>query len=194
MLTTILAHQEEARATGESWGAWNLDPVILGGLVLAGWAHRRGRLAGECRTIASWRSWCFLAGVLALALALVSPLDAMAHELASAHMVQHVLVLLVAAPLLAIAGPLDTVLRGSPRPVRRAMAMTRRRLHLRAAHLRALRQPLGLWGIHVLAVWVWHSSALYGATLENELVHAVEHGIFLITGVLFWGEIGRAHV
>ena len=99
MLTPILAHPGQPPAPHDLWSAWNLHPVLLGGLLLAAWAYRRGQNSGPKRPVDRWRARCFTAALVALGLALLSPLDALSGALASAHMVQHLLLLLVAAPL-----------------------------------------------------------------------------------------------
>ncbi|MPY94921.1 MAG: hypothetical protein GEV08_18235 [Acidimicrobiia bacterium] len=136
--------------------------------------------------IDTWRARCFAGALVALGVALVSPLDALSSALASAHMVQHVLLVLVAAPLLALSASSVTLLRGSPLVVRQAGARWRRRLRLTGPHLRALRDPVTLWLAHVGALWVWHAAVPYDAALEHEPLHILEHVSFLVTAVLFW--------
>jgi cytochrome c oxidase assembly factor CtaG len=103
-------------------------------------------------------------------------------------MVQHVLLLLVAAPLLAFSAPSSTLLRGSPAALRVA-GPWRRRLGLGHGALRVLREPVPVWLLHVVAVWVWHAAVLYDAALASEPLHVLEHASFLVTGVLFWRVI-----
>src|SRR5690606_19935971 len=114
----VLAHAGRPPEPHDLWTAWNLDPLVLGALVLAAWAYRRGRIGGAPRPSDRWRQRCFAGALGALAVALVSPLDAVSTALASAHMVQHVLLVLVAAPLLALAAPSSALLRGTPLAVR----------------------------------------------------------------------------
>lgn len=185
-MLTLLAHSGRPPAPHDLWAAWNLDPVLVLGLVLAAWAYRRGQGVGPKRDIDTWRARCFAGALVALGVALVSPLDALSSALASAHMVQHVLLVLVAAPLLALSASSVTLLRGSPLVVRQAGARWRRRLRLTGPHLRALRDPVTLWLAHVGALWVWHAAVPYDAALEHEPLHILEHVSFLVTAVLFW--------
>ncbi len=189
MLIPVLGHPGEPLATHDLWGAWNLDPVLLLGSALAVWAYRRGQTGGRQRPADVWRARCFAGALVALGIALVSPLDALASALASAHMVQHVLLLLVAAPLLALSAPSSTLLRGSPLAVRRASGRWRRRLGLTQGSLHALQNPTVVWLLHVATVWFWHAAVPYGAALENGLLHVLEHVSFLVTGALFWRGI-----
>ncbi|HSK94991.1 MAG TPA: cytochrome c oxidase assembly protein, partial [Euzebyales bacterium] len=168
------------------WGAWNLDPLLITGVVLAAWAYRRGRIGGPRRAADVWRSRCFAGALVALAVALISPLDAMASALASAHMVQHVLLILVAAPLLALSAPSSALLRGTPPAVRRASTRWRRRFGLTHANLEPLRHPVTVWLLHAATLWLWHARVLYDAALTNPAVHIAEHATFVVTGLLFW--------
>jgi putative membrane protein len=185
----LLAHQGQPLAPHEAWAAWNLDPLLIGGLVFAVWAYRRG--AGRLRQSreAAVQRWCFLAAIAVLALALVSPLDAMSSSLASAHMVQHVLLILVAAPLFALGAPAAVLVRALRPGVRRAIVGWRRRTHLSRADLGLLRQPATAWLLHVGMIWFWHASGPYDAAVRNEFLHILEHVSFLVTGVLFWGVV-----
>ncbi|SEK55662.1 Cytochrome c oxidase assembly factor CtaG [Blastococcus sp. DSM 46786] len=182
----ILAHADEPLAPHDLWWAWHADPLTLGGLLVAAVVYQRGRSSN--RAAEAWRPWCFGAGLVALAVALLSPVDALGGVLASAHMVQHLLLTLVAAPLLAMSAPGGTLLRGSPDAVRRAILRWRRRRGL-AAGVHALRHPVPAWLLHVGALWAWHAGVLYDAALQDPVIHAAEHGTFLVTGVLFWRTV-----
>jgi putative membrane protein len=186
VLTPILAHPGQPPAPHDLWGAWNLDPVLLGGFLLAAWAYWRGQTSGPRRPVDSWRARYFTVALVALGLALLSPLDALSNALASAHMVQHLLLLVVAAPLLALSAPSSAILRGSPLALRRASGRWRRRLGLTHGNLGVLRHPAAVWLLAVGVVWFWHAAAPYDATLDNELLHVLEHASFLATAVLFW--------
>src|SRR5215211_6706683 len=186
MLTPILAHPGQPPAAHDLWGAWNLHPVLLGGFLLAAWAYWRGQTSGPRRPVDSWRARCFTVALVALGLALLSPLDALSSALASAHMVQHLLLLLVAAPLLALGAPSSAILRGSPLAVRRASGRWRRRLRLTHGNLGVLRHPAAVWLLSVGVLWFWHAATPYDAALDSEPLHLLEHASFLVTAVLFW--------
>ena len=180
-MLTVLAHAGQAVAPHDLWQAWNLDVPLLLGLGLAVWAYRRGR-----RETDVWRARCFVGALAVVAVALVSPLDALSGVLASAHMVQHVLLLLVAAPLLALSSPGNTLLRGTPAAVRQATGRWRRRLRVTPAHLRPLRNPAAVWALHVATIWFWHAAVPYDAALDNNIVHILEHASYVVTGLWFW--------
>ena len=187
MLTTVLAHAGQPPQPHDLWTAWNLSPLLLTGLALAWLAHRRGRPGGRDADVR--RARCFAGALLALAVALVSPLDALAEALASAHMVQHVVLILVAAPLLALSAPSSALLRGSPLAVRRATSHWRRRLRPADHRLRVAGGPVTVWLLHVAVVWLWHASVPYDAAVANPWLHVLEHATFLVTGVWFWRVI-----
>jgi putative membrane protein len=192
MLTVVVAHAGQPPQPHDLLGAWNLDPVLVGGFALVVWAYRNGRAGGGLRDADRWRGRCFAGALLALGVALLSPLDALSSALASAHMVQHMLLVLVAAPLLALSAPSSTLLRGSPLAVRQAAGRWRRRLGLRRASLRALGHPAAAWLLHVATLWFWHAAVPYDAALGHPFLHAVEHASFLFTAWLFWRSvIGR---
>lgn len=161
--------------------------VTLGSAYATGW--QRLRAAGHGGAAANWRLSFYAAGLATLAGALLTPLDDLASELFSAHMVQHLLLTMTAAPLLLLANPLPVCLWGLPRRARRVLArpLTRGSRFRRA--LAALTALPVAWLLHVAVVWTWHLPALYGAALEHALVHALEHALFFGTAVLFWWPI-----
>ena len=186
MLTAVLGHTGRPPVPHDLWGAWDLHPLLLLGLVAAVWSHRRGRAGGPQTAGERWRRHAFVGAIAAIAVAVVSPLDALSGALASAHMVQHLLLVLVAAPLLAWSAPGATLVHALPPVAHRAIARWRSRLGLTRRNLRLLREPVAVWLLHVGALWFWHGAGPYGAALDDELVHVVEHSSFLVTGVLFW--------
>lgn len=172
---------------GDPWRTWQLAPLLLGGLgLLAGlYARGVGRVwgrAGAGRGVTRAQAAAFAGGWLALAAALVSPLDAAAGHWFSAHMAQHIVLMLVAAPLLALSRPLAALAWGL-RDAPGAMSL--------AAFLRDLgRCPLPVaWALYSGATWLWHVPALYQAALRSELLHSVEHASFVGTALLFWWAV-----
>jgi cytochrome c oxidase assembly factor CtaG len=126
-----------------------------------------------------------------LAIALVSPLHALGSALFSAHMVQHELLMLVAAPLLVLARPLVAFARAvPPQWLLRAFTIGRRWM-LPGRAWRMVTRPLCAWWIHATALWIWHAPALFEATLRSDLVHAAQHASFFLTALLFWWSLLR---
>ncbi len=153
------------------------------GLYMLGWWRLRRRSTMLARP---WRLGAAVLGVAAIAGALLSPLDQWAHERFSAHMVQHLLLLKLAAPALLLANPLPMVLWGLPRPARFRIA----RQLAPGTPLRALWRALtGMpvaWVLSALALWLWHVPGAWEAALSDRLLHDLEHVVFFGAGVLFW--------
>ena len=178
-----------ATATSDLWSAWSLDPLALIGAAIAvgfflsGWRRLRRRRPEA----APWtRIPLFLAGVVIVLVALVSPLDAVAEEyLQSAHMLQHVLLadLGIALTLVAVRGPLSLFLL--PRDLLAPLART---TWLRRA-LSFLLRPWVAVSLWLAALVAWHVPALYDAALENQLVHRLEHLSLVVVGLLVWSVI-----
>lgn len=184
-MLSVLAHAGQPPRPHDVWTAWNLDPVLVVGIAVVTLLYVRGR-AGRPVPAARGRATAFAGGMVALAVALVSPLDAMSGALASAHMVQHVLLVLVAAPLLALAAPSPTLLRALPHPLVRAGVRAFHRAGGGPWVGRTLRQPAVVWVLHVTTLWFWHAAGPYGAALDSRGLHVAEHVSFLVTGLLLW--------
>jgi putative membrane protein len=125
-------------------------------------------------------------GLGAISAALLSPIDALAHDLFSVHMVQHMLLMVVAAPLLLLGAPVRPLLRGMPRSWRLRVVRPIARTPFVRALLHLLRQPLVAGALYVGGLYAWHVPALYDAALRDESLHAAEHVWFLATALLFW--------
>lgn len=177
---------------------WSFDPWVVVPLAIALVAYILGlvrlwRRSGPGRGIGRWRAASWLAGWAVTAAALVSPLDALGAHLFAAHMVQHELLMVVAAPLLVIGKPLAAWTWALPRRARRgAGAVTRGRLF--ACAWAALTSARSSWVLHALALWVWHLPSLFQRALVDDGLHTLQHLSFLGTALLFWwAVIGRVH-
>src|SRR5436309_8536824 len=181
-------------------GWWTWDPPVVVLLALSAWLYGRGvralwRRAGAGQGVRKWEAACFAAGWLALFIALISPLDALGGVLFSAHMVQHEVLILLAAPLLVLGRPLAVWLWAFS-PARRERLAGWAQARPVAASWHAVSGPFAAFAIHAAALWVWHAPALYQATLESDAVHAVQHLSFFGSATLFWwalihGRYGR---
>lgn len=182
MSQSVLAHV--GQEPGAPVGAW----IGIGLLALAyGWGLVvLWRRAGVGHGLSVRRAAAFAGGLLALALALVSPIDHLAEELLSVHMVQHVLLVMVAAPLLVLGEPLIAFAWALPRRPRLAIVASLGRPGGGMAAWRFLSSAGAAWVIHLAILYAWHLPALYQAALENEALHALEHALFLGTAMLFW--------
>ena len=136
-----------------------------------------------------WRTALFFLGLAALLAALVSPIDAYASVSFAVHMVQHMLLTVVAAPLLMLGAPIRPLLRGLPAPVRAGVVrpLARSRMVRAAGHF--LRHPLIAAALYVGGLYAWHLPTLYDAALLDARVHVVEHAWFFLTGLVFWSVV-----
>ena len=180
-------------ADGPLATAWNFDPGValplaVSGLLYAVGVRRLWGRAGMGRGITRAQAARFALGWTLLVVALVSPLDALGEALFSAHMVQHELLMAVAAPLLVLGRPLEAWAWALPPEWRVPLA--------RVGHARALRgpwtvitDPLGAWTLHFAALWLWHVPYAFRAALENPALHALQHACFLGTALAFWWAV-----
>ncbi|MBA2667007.1 MAG: cytochrome c oxidase assembly protein [Trueperaceae bacterium] len=174
-----------------SLSAWNLDPLLIGGLLLAAACYARGvavvwRRGGTGALVSRLRVASFALGLYVLALALVSPLDALAHLLFSAHMVQHVLLMLVAAPLLVLGAPLLPLLWALPRGARLAVIGAWSARPALRAGWHACTGPVVVWSVLATTLWLWHLPAFYQVAVTDRTVHVFEHASMLTASFLFW--------
>jgi putative membrane protein len=198
---TAQAHDVQAElAAGPAlgWGAewWVLALLALSLLLYgAGFARLWPRARGARHRLAREAGW-FGAGWLMLVLALASPLDGAGSYAFATHMVQHELLMIVAAPLLVLGRPLALWLWAfGPRWRLRIGAATRGSA-VRAAW-GALTAPMNAWLLHFAALWMWHVPACFQLALADNGMHALQHTSFLATALLFWwavlGREGGAH-
>jgi putative membrane protein len=185
------AHPGVAPAPHDLWRSWSVEPVVVSGLIVAAWAYWRGvralwRHAGTGRGVSRGRVWWYGGGLAAVAMALLSPIDKIGNALFAVHMVQHLLLVMVAAPLLVLGEPLLPILWALRLDARR---MVGRQWHA-ARQVRAvwhlLRTPIVAWTLHVVALWVWHLPVLYDRAVRDEGIHIIEHLSFFATALLFW--------
>jgi putative membrane protein len=162
---------------------WSLDPLVSALLVAAAVLYLRGRRRLVARGVAwpAQRTGYFLGGLAALALALLSPIEAYDTVLFSVHVVQHMLLTMAAAPLLALGAPVTLALRATG-------ARTRRRL-VRVLHsppVRVIGHPLVAWVLFTVSLYGLYFSPLFDLSLRNPFVHDLVHLHFLGAGLLFW--------
>jgi len=193
----LLAHQGEPLSPHDLWTAWSWEPGVLLSLALSAWLYYRGlaRLWKESapgRGIFRWEALSFGVGWLGLLIALVSPLHSLGGVLFSAHMTQHEVLMLVAAPLLVLGRPLIPFLWALPMGWRRRLGGLGRSQWVQAGW-HTVTGPLPAWSIHALVLWVWHAPVLFQATLESELVHTLQHLSFLLSALMFWWALIRGH-
>jgi putative membrane protein len=162
---------------------------ILGALVYTrGWfAIRRTRP----EQFPAWRLAAFLLGVAVIWISIASPLDGFADALLSAHMVEHLLLMSFAPPLLLLGYPVVPVLRGLPRAVTARLLGPLFRMRFLRALGRFLTTPKVAWLVMNLSFLIWHVPRAYDFALEHERWHDFEHICFLGSSILFWWPIIR---
>jgi putative membrane protein len=171
---------------------WTGGPALVWVLAAAALYLRGGRGRRPPSGPARWRSAAFAGGLLAILVAVDSPLDTLADELFWVHMVQHVLLIGVAPPLLALARPWTRMWRGVPQRWRRPLS---RRLAAPSGWPapRRLAAFLGgglvSWVIFNLDFVAWHLPVLYDAALRSDAIHACEHLAFFATALLLWTRV-----
>ena len=190
----LLLWSSPAAAHGafEAWtsdAAWTADPVIIVPL----YAFAILYLSGTCRL---WRHagfgrgtqfhqlGCFWAGWTILALALLSPLHFLSEQLLSVHMVEHELIMAVAAPLLVLSRPFGTLLWAFPIAWRRPLAFSL--AQSLSPLLTILTVPAIATVLHSLIIWSWHVPAMFNAALASPWLHALQHASFLLSAIIFW--------
>ena len=196
------------RAILQSWH-WRLEVIIpllvLGCLYAAGWWRlrrrtadsRRTRSAGQRRTLAAtWRLVSYLAGLACIALSLLSPIDSLGQQLFFMHMIQHLLLIMIAPPLLLIANPMPVLLWGLPGKWRlktgHALARVLHRDSQFRRVLRTITAPGIIWLAWVISLFGWHDPALYNAALRYDFIHDLEHLTFFVASMLFWWHVTGA--
>jgi putative membrane protein len=193
--SAALAHGGDplhAASAGSPW-QWSLEPWVLALLALSAGGYALGvrrlwRNAGRGRGISRIQTAAFAGGWLALVLALVSPLDSLGSHLFSAHMLQHELLMLVAAPLMVLGRPL-AAWTWALAPVQRQVVGRWTRVPWWSAAWSHLTDPLGAWALHALALWLWHLPSWFEAALHHPLVHVLQHASFLLSALLFWWAV-----
>ena len=191
MTLRALVHEGAPLAPHDAWTAWSAEPFVLLGLAASAVLYARGRRRLPTRSPGAlaarrWQAAAFWSGWLLLAVALLSPLHAMGAALLWAHMAQHELLMVAAAPLLVLGRPLVVSLRGLGSGARRRVGRWIRRL---APLSRFLARLEIAWALHAAAVLAWHVPALYDRTVESALVHSLQHASFIGTALLYWWSV-----
>jgi cytochrome c oxidase assembly factor CtaG/ferredoxin len=135
----------------------------------------------------------FLGGLAAMLLALASPVDPLAALLLQAHMVQHLLLMMVAPPLVWLGDPLFPFLRGLPRPIRKEWIVPLMRAEGLRQTLTWLTYPPVALAVYVVVTWLGHAPAVYETALGSDPWHVVQHLSFLAAALLFWYPVVRPY-
>ncbi|MGH2447753.1 MAG: cytochrome c oxidase assembly protein [Chloroflexota bacterium] len=177
---------------------WAFQPTVIVPLVIAAVLYARGIrtsmriVPADRRVTRRWNAVSFFVALLIIFGALEGPLDILADQLFWPHMIQHLLLIMVAAPLLLLGDPVIPLLRGVPLGLRRSIAGTAMKqswLHRLGHYLSWILQPVPAVTIFLVDLYLWHWDFLFNLTLRNEVVHDFEHLCFLATALLFWSQV-----
>jgi cytochrome c oxidase assembly factor CtaG/ferredoxin len=172
--------------------SWTYNPWLIGALLITASIYLRGWLVLRRRWDGGHLA-AFYGGLAMIYLALASPLEPFSALLLQVHMLQHLLLTMVAPPLLWLGAPLLPLLRGLPRPIRVFWAGpflawdALRRLVVRLTH------PLTAIILFVAATWLWHAPPIYDLALRSDDWHYLQHVCFFGAGLLFWYPVVRPY-
>jgi cytochrome c oxidase assembly factor CtaG len=169
--------------------SWPFDPWLLTGLILTAAIFTRGWLSLHRRDRSRWkyvRLLAIFAGLGSLFLALASPIEPWSSLLLQIHMLQHLLLMMVAPPLLWLGWPLFPLLRGVPAPFRIYWLIPLLRSPALRAFASWLTHPTRALILFVATTWIWHIPAAYDLALKFDFVHYLQHLCFLGAGLVFW--------
>jgi putative membrane protein len=173
----------------ESSAIWLTLSLALTALVyLRGWLHLYSTFAN---VVAVWRAISFLLGLLLIWAAVASPIAALDHELLTVHMLQHLLLMTIAPPLLWLGAPVMILMPGLPRQFVHTVIHPLLQSALVQTAGRALTNPALCWLAATAALVGWHIPALFTLGLQSEGWHLAEHASFLAAGLLFWWPVVR---
>ena len=187
---SAFAHGGKPHTWHDLWRMWSFEPLVVISLILTAglfvsglrkvWQH-----SGVGKGIRRWEALAFAGGWLALFVALVSPVHAWGRVLFSAHMTQHEILMLVAAPLLVLGRPLIAFMWALPLAWSRRIGTVSKSASIQKSW-RVLTIPIVAWLIHAVALWSWHVPTLFEAVLHSEWIHTAQHLSFLLSALLFW--------
>jgi putative membrane protein len=179
--------------TSVASSVWSTRPEVVAPLLIVAGAYAVGwwRLHRRGGSVSGWRVAASAGGLASLAIALSTPFERMAHASFAAHMTQHLLLTVAAAPLLLLANPFAALVWALPSPVRGGAGRWLRS----GAWLRRLWYGLTLmsvaWLAHAAAMWLWHLPIAYDAAVGDRTLHDLEHLVFFGTAVLFWWPVAQ---
>ena len=188
MALPVVAGAHEAGNASDSGNAWVAAMLAASALMYAVGVSALWHRAGVGRGVTRAHVVRAALGWGLLAAALLSPLDEIAARSFAAHMVQHELLMVVAAPLLVLSRPLEAFAWALPVRVVRMLRRYGRARPLRRTW-RALTSPSGAWFAHAIALWGWHAPVLFVAALASAPLHALQHACFLASALAFWWAV-----
>ncbi|MER8424657.1 cytochrome c oxidase assembly protein [Mesorhizobium sp. M1403] len=160
-------------------------PLVVVALLYTAGATRLVRRSTRSRSLRLRQALLFAAGWAILAAALVSPLHALGERVFTAHMIEHELLMAVAAPLLVASCPATAMMWALPIKLRLAFGAAGHAKVLRTVWA-AISRPVTATFLHGVAIWAWHVPVLFEAALAQGVLHYAQHASFFGSGLLFW--------
>ena len=179
----------DAQAILESWSApvgVNVSLFLAALVYTKGWLHLHKTFPN---LISAWRFAAFFAGIISLSIAVGSPLDAFDDVSLSVHMVQHLLLMAIAPPLILLGAPALPLLQGIPQAMARGIVGPFLRWSLVKRLARFISNPAICWLAAALALIGWHIPVVFELALRSHSWHELEHATFFGTGLLFWWPV-----
>lgn len=176
--------------------SWPFSPWLLFSLVIPALIYVRGWRQLRKQQPFRWTSGklaFFVSSVLSIYLALGSPIETFSGLLLQVHMIQHMLLMLVAPPLFWLSDPMIPMLRGMPTPFRREFIIPLFQDSLVIAFFQKISHPINALLFLTVTTWVWHIPIFYNAALQSDLIHYFQHVCFLLSGIFFWYAIIRPY-
>ena len=193
LLHTGHDHLPLAESFADLFRYWEFAPYIVIPILLAAALYLVGRwrLGRRSRhaTPQKSRDLLYLGGILALVLALVSPIDVYAGDLFFMHMVQHLLLMMAAPPLIQAANPMSRFIWAFPRCIRRRIGGLLNSAGILRLAIQGATIPIIAWLVFVMAIWLWHTPDLYSAALASEGLHLLEHATMFGAAMIFWWPV-----
>lgn len=188
-MTRAYAH---APAASDQLGFdWSFEPLVVIPMLLVGGVYLLGsiRLRQRSQSYVLRRDVLFWIGLGTMALALISPLHALATQVFTLHMIEHEILMVVSAPLLVASRPGAVLLWGLPRELRGLLAKA---THTMKVVWAALTELWTATAIHALVLWVWHAPSLFRPVLQSEGFHILQHASFMFSALLFWAAVAAS--
>jgi putative copper resistance protein D len=166
---------------------WSFDPIAFSLIVVAGFLYWLGlrRIRGHKPVFTGSRVAAFYGGLSVCMLALLSPIDTYGDVSFATHMIQHLLLVLAAAPLFALGTPITLLLRAVRPEMRKRVVLP----ILQSKPVSLLTRPVVAWVLFAVVQYATHFTGFYNAAENHVWIHALEHGLYLFSGVLFWWPV-----
>jgi putative membrane protein len=186
--TAALAHSGGLAADGPGWtfALWLTIPLVACACLWSIGFARRWRRTRSGRPLLRRESLWFTLAWITLTLAVLSPLHAAGERSFTMHMIEHEIIMMLAAPLFALSRPLPTMLWGFAQPWRGWIGTTAART---SAFWRTISTPVFATIVQGAALWLWHTPSLFDLALGDSFWHAGQHISFFVTAILFWGAM-----